>query len=141
MPVAEAIRRFTAAPVARLTTVGPDLTPHVVPAVFAVLQGPDGVVIYSGLDGKPKSTMRLRRLSNIAENPRVSVLVDHYEADWARLWWVRADGTATVHDGDRAAAEGRRLLRAKYPQYQDVSLDGPMLAIRVRRWSGWWASE
>lgn len=131
--------RFTESPVARLGTVTPGGAPHLVPVVFAVaadrVGGQD--VVYTAVDAKPKTTRRLRRLANIDANPLVSLLVDHYSDDWTRLWWVRVDGVATVHDDDQALAVGRRLLRAKYPQYQSVSLDGPVIAVAVHRWSSW----
>jgi PPOX class probable F420-dependent enzyme len=129
----DAAQRFAAMPVARLATVGRDGAPHLVPVVFAV----EDNVVFSAVDGKPKSTQRLRRLANIEGNPAVSLLVDHYDSDWSRLWWVRADGTAQVHDDDRQAARGRAALRAKYPQYETVSLSGPVIAVTVRRWSSW----
>ena len=107
------IERFASAPVARLATVTPEGRPHVVPIVFAL----DGEVIYTAVDGKPKSTARLQRLANIEANPRVSILVDHYADDWSQLWWVRADGVATVAAEGPKCARGLTLLRAKYPQY------------------------
>ncbi|HEY1842780.1 MAG TPA: TIGR03668 family PPOX class F420-dependent oxidoreductase [Mycobacterium sp.] len=125
--------RFARAPVARLATVAPDGRPHLVPVVFAL----HDEIIYTAVDAKPKTTQRLRRLTNIERNPQVSVLVDHYAEDWAQLWWVRADGAATIHlDGDAMQA-GRDLLRAKYGQYQSVSLDGPVISVAVRRWNSW----
>ncbi len=132
---------FRRSPVARLATVTPDGAPHLVPVVFAV--DPDGregaEVVYTAVDAKPKTTHRLRRLANIENNPQVSLLVDHYSDDWARLWWVRADGVAAIHhDGDQMDT-GYRLLRAKYPQYQSVPLNGPVIAVAVRRWSSWHA--
>lgn len=130
--------RFIESPVARLATVTAGGAPHLVPVVFAVAaDSRGGDVVYTAVDAKPKTTRRLRRLANIEANPRVSLLVDHYSDDWARLWWVRADGVATIHDDGRALESGRRLLRAKYPQYQSVSLDGPVIAVAVHRWSGW----
>ncbi|WP_368681784.1 TIGR03668 family PPOX class F420-dependent oxidoreductase [Mycobacterium intracellulare] len=130
--------RFIESPVARLATVTLGGAPHLVPVVFAVAADPGGRdVVYTAVDAKPKTTRRLRRLANIEANPRVSLLVDHYSDDWARLWWVRADGVATIHDDGRALESGRRLLRAKYPQYQSVSLDGPVVAVAVHRWSSW----
>ena len=73
-----------------------------VPVVF-VLE-PDRDVVWTAVDAKPKSTRSLRRLANIAANPRVSLLVDHYDEDWTRLWWVRADGQASITvDSDPAA--------------------------------------
>ena len=127
--------RFAQAPVARLATVTPAGRPHLVPVVFAV----DGEVIYTAVDAKPKTTQRLRRLANIDGNPRVSLLADHYAEDWTRLWWVRVDGVAAIHHDGNAMRIGRDLLRAKYDQYQSVPLNGPVIAVTVRRWSSWQA--
>ena len=128
--------RFTQSPIARLATATPDGTPHLVPVVFVL--GEDGIV-YTAVDAKPKTTRRLRRLANIESNPQVSLLVDHYADDWAQLWWVRVDGLAAIHADGEAMDTGFRLLRAKYPQYQSVSLHGPVIAVTVRRWSSWHA--
>ncbi|MGA7053120.1 MAG: TIGR03668 family PPOX class F420-dependent oxidoreductase [Mycobacterium sp.] len=127
--------RFTQSPVARLATITPDGLPHLVPVVFAV----DDDVIYTAVDAKPKTTQRLRRLTNIESNPRVSLLVDHYAEDWTQLWWVRVDGAAAIHRDGAEVRTGHRLLRAKYPQYQTVSLSGPVIAVTVGRWSSWHA--
>ena len=127
--------RFAQAPVARLATVAPDGRPHLVPVVFAV----DHEMVYTAVDAKPKTTLRLRRLANIDGNPRVSLLVDHYAEDWTRLWWVRVDGVAAIHHDGNAMRIGRDLLRAKYDQYQSVPLNGPVIAVTVRRWSSWQA--
>jgi PPOX class probable F420-dependent enzyme len=126
--------RFTQSPVARLATITPDGKPHLVPVVFAV---GDDEVVYTAVDAKPKTTRRLRRLANIESNPQVSLLVDHYTDDWTQLWWVRVDGVAAIHRDGEAMRIGYRLLRAKYSQYQSVPLNGPVIAITVRRWSSW----
>ncbi|MCU1489936.1 MAG: pyridoxamine 5-phosphate oxidase-related,FMN-binding protein [Acidimicrobiaceae bacterium] len=109
------------------------------PFVFAVA----GDTIFSAVDHKPKRTTALRRLTNIAENPAVSVLVDEYDdEDWTRLWWVRADGSARILDsGSTEERQGVELLRERYSQYADRPPQGPVLAIEVERWSGWdWCS-
>jgi PPOX class probable F420-dependent enzyme len=126
--------RFAAARVARLATVSADGQPHVVPIVFAV----EGDTIYSAVDGKPKRSRALRRLANIAANPRVSVLADHYDEDWSQLWWLRADGTASVVD---SSPDAIAALAAKYPQYTSISLDGPFLHIAVDHWTSWQAQD
>ncbi|BBX47382.1 TIGR03668 family PPOX class F420-dependent oxidoreductase [Mycobacterium cookii] len=131
----DATTRFAQAQVARLATVAPDGGPHLVPVVFAV----DAEIVYTAVDAKPKTTRRLRRLANIAANPRVSLLVDHYDQDWTQLWWVRADGIAEIHYDGAAMQHGRDLLRAKYAQYQSVSLDGAVVAVTVGRWISWHA--
>jgi PPOX class probable F420-dependent enzyme len=129
----EARRLFGEARVARLATVGADARPHLVPIVFAVA----GDVVYSAVDAKPKRTTALRRLENVAQNPRVALLADHYDdSDWGALWWVRADGVARVA-GDPEARRGIALLTERYEQYRDAPPGGPVLAIAVERWSGW----
>jgi PPOX class probable F420-dependent enzyme len=126
---------FGNAPVAVLTTVGADGAPHVVPVVFALHNN----VVFTAVDAKRKSTHRLRRLVNIAAEPRVSLLVDHYDDDWSQLWWVRADGLAEIHETGEAMAAGYALLRAKYAQYDRVALDGPVVTVTVSKWSDWHA--
>jgi PPOX class probable F420-dependent enzyme len=125
---------FASARVARLATASAAAQPHVVPIVFAL----DGDVLYTAVDAKPKTSTALRRLANVAENPSVAVLADHYEDDWTRLWWVRADGQARIADGDEAD-RGLRLLTSRYPQYETQPPPGPVLLIQVTRWSGWTA--
>jgi PPOX class probable F420-dependent enzyme len=122
--------RFAASRVARLATVTAEGRPHIVPVCFAL----EGDTVYTAVDAKPKRTSALRRLENIARNPRVALLVDHYEEDWTRLWWVRADGSARVHDALPAAIE---LLTARYEQYAEQPPAGPVIAVAVDRWSGW----
>jgi len=134
LDTAEVRRRFTAAPVARLATVDGDARPHLVPVTFA-LTGPDTIVI--GIDHKPKSTTDLKRLRNIAGNPQVTLLADRYDPDWTRLWWARADGTARTVTGGAAHAGAWERLRARYPQYAGQDLDGPVIEVAVRRWTGW----
>ena len=133
--------RFTRSPVARLATVTPDGTPHLVPVVFAVdgEHQSDRDVVYTAVDAKPKTTQRLRRLANIESNPQVSLLVDHYADDWTQLWWVRIDGIAVIHHKGNVLHAGHDLLRAKYAQYQTVPLNGPVIAIAVQRWRSWHA--
>jgi PPOX class probable F420-dependent enzyme len=124
---------LAAARVARLATASAGGVPHVVPVTFAV----DGDTIYTAVDGKPKAATGLRRLDNIRRNPAVAVLADHYDEDWTALWWARADGTASVIEDPALMAGPAGLLAGRYPQYGSVPLPGPVIAIRVTRWSGW----
>ncbi len=127
-------RRVTEARVARLATADGSGEPHLVPIVFAL----DGEAIHTCVDDKPKTTRQLRRLADIAANPRVSVLVDHYSDDWSQLWWVRVDGIATVHDADTdAGAAGLDALARKYVQYRSKRPPGPVITIDRLRWRSW----
>jgi PPOX class probable F420-dependent enzyme len=118
--------RFAQARVARLATAGADGRPHLVPVTFAVR----GDLVVIAVDHKPKTTTNLRRLRNIRENDQVSMLVDHYDEDWGRLWWVRVDGTATVLT-DAEKDEPVEWLKAKYAQYRERPPQGPVIKIRV----------
>jgi PPOX class probable F420-dependent enzyme len=125
--------RFAVARVARLATAGRDGQPHIVPVTFAL----SGETIVTAIDQKPKTTTSLHRLRNIAENPRVSLLVDHYADDWTQLWWVRVDGDARTIEDDEARQEAVRALATKYSQYRDDPPQGSVIEIGVRSWRGW----
>ena len=137
-------RLFAGSAVARLATVTPAGHPHIVPVTFVLDSRPaQGDWVYTAVDHKPKSTTRLQRLRNIQAHPGVALLADHYADDWTRLWWVRADGEAAVL-GAAAEAAGAvgplRLLAARYPQYAAQPPAGPVIAVRVDRWTGWAAA-
>jgi PPOX class probable F420-dependent enzyme len=126
--------RLATARVARLATSDADGRPHLVPIVFAL----EGETLYSAVDRKPKRSRRLRRIENARARPDVTILVDHYEEDWGRLWWIRLRGRARVLDGGEERERALALLVAKYPQYRAEPPDGPVLAVdltEVRAWS------
>jgi PPOX class probable F420-dependent enzyme len=129
----DARRRFAGSRAARLATVSDEGRPHVVPIVFAL----EGDTLYFAVDSKPKRTTNLKRLKNIAANPEVSVLADHYEDDWTKLWWVRADGTARVVTDDFEASRAIDLLASRYQQYVSQRPSGPVVAIHIDRLTGW----
>jgi PPOX class probable F420-dependent enzyme len=126
--------RFAAARVARMATVRADGSPRLVPVTFVATVDE----IHTPVDHKPKTTTRLRRLDDIARDPRVSVLVDHYEDRWDRLWWVRADGTASLLEPrSEAHREAAAQLADKYDEYRAHPVAGPVIAISVHRWVSW----
>ncbi|MGH2710443.1 MAG: TIGR03668 family PPOX class F420-dependent oxidoreductase [Actinomycetota bacterium] len=125
-------RLVSEARVARLATIDPDGRPNMVPFCFVV----EGDTLYTGVDQKPKQTKKLRRLENIRRDPRVMVLIDHYEDDWTKAWWVRLRGSARVLE-PADGARGRELLIARYPQYVEDPPDDELLAIEIERWMGW----
>lgn len=133
MDRAEALARLERSTVAHLATTRPDGGPHVVPVTFALEAGR----IVHMVDHKPKSTTRLQRLVNIAANPRASLLVDHYDDDWARLWWVRVDGPAQMVEEGIEWEAARASLSSKYHQYQDRPPQGPAVFIAIEKVTGW----
>jgi PPOX class probable F420-dependent enzyme len=127
-----------AAPVARLATLRPDGTPRLVPITFVLL---DGLVCSAVDEVKPKTTTRLARLADVARDPRVGIVVDHYADDWSALWWVRVDGTAAVHEGGELRERALAALVAKYPPYAAAPPSGSLLVVTPTRWAGWSAAS
>jgi PPOX class probable F420-dependent enzyme len=119
--------------VARLATVGADGRPHVVPISFVL----EGETLFTAVDEKPKRTRALRRLRNIERNPSVEVVIDHYEEDWSKLWWVRLRGRARIVSIDERVLA---LLAEKYPQYRDSPPRGPVIEISVEERTEWRAT-
>lgn len=113
-----------------LATVSASGRAHVVPIVHVVV---DDVILFV-IDHKPKSGRPLTRLRNIERDPRVSVLFDHRSEDWSQLWWIRADGIASVLDSRPPLAAA---LEARHPEYSTHAPAGPWVRIEVERWTGW----
>lgn len=132
----EALRRLSTVPVLRLATSDDRNRPHLVTVTFAVSRGS----VLTAVDHKPKSTRDLRRLANIRVNPHVSLLADHYEDDWDRLWWVRVDGHAHIIGDDPAMAGPVALLAERYRQYREHPPEGPVIEILIDHLRGWSAT-
>ena len=133
MDATAARRHLDEARVARLATADADGKPHLVPITFAV----DGDTLFFAVDAKPKRTTDLKRLRNIASNPTVSVLADHYEEEWTELWWVRVDGRARVVGNAAESDHAIAMLASKYEQYRVARPSGPVVAVAIDRISGW----
>ena len=127
----EAWARLAGARVGRLATTAP----RIVPVTFAVV----GETIVHAVDHKPKATRTLARLEDIRRDARVALLVDHYDEDWSRLWWVCADGAARVLDASEAP-DAIDALVAKYEQYAQRRPEGPVVVLDVERVSSWEAT-
>jgi PPOX class probable F420-dependent enzyme len=131
-------QRVNDARVGRLATISPQGLPHIVPCCFVL----SGAVIYSAVDAKPKSTLRPQRILNLQIAGSAALLVDHYTDDWAKLWWIRVDGTARVLEAISLDETGERdhaleLLAGKYDQYVREPPPGPVIAIDIARWRAW----
>jgi len=133
----EAWARVRSARVARMATVTPSNRPHVIPFVFALFERDPDRVVYWVVDRKPKRSRDLKRIRNFLENPAVEFVVDGYDEDWTRLWWVRCSGTARVVDDARERHEALHALQEKYKQYRDTPEDGPVVAVDIATIDGW----
>jgi PPOX class probable F420-dependent enzyme len=120
--------------VAHLATADKSGKPHVVPVCFAYLDGQ----FYIAIDEKPKRSLRLKRLRNIEENPRVALVFDRYDDDWSRLGWVLVQATATVLVDGLEYERALAALRNRYEQYLSMALEGrPVISVMVERVSSW----
>ncbi len=130
-------------PVARLATADAEGRPSVVPVCFVLVDG----YFYTPIDEKRKSVSwgRLKRLRNIEVNPSVSLVIDHYEADWTALGYVLVRGVAETiaprgrYAKEHAAVIGR--LRSRYPQYKNARIDQkPLIKISPETVTLWTAT-
>lgn len=146
LPAATVEALLAHGPVARLASVRASGAPHLVPVVFAQAAGR----LWIPIDGKPKGEGELLRVANLRREPRAALLLDHWDADWRRLWWLRVDARAAICELGEGAApdpafeEAAEALRAKYPQYRETPLfrDLPrMIALVPSGMRSWAASE
>ena len=132
-------KKLKQARVARLATLDTKGGPHIVPVCFVY----DGKAFYTAIDRKPKrvSPERLVRLQNIRAVSRVALLIDEYDEDWTRLWYVLIRGKAeSIPNSDhQERASAIRKLRIKYPQYARGMLgnDAPIIRITPERTTFW----
>ena len=124
--------------VGRLATADASGQPLVVPICYAF----DGESLFSAIDAKPKTPgpQGLKRIRNIRENPRVSIVIDRYDEEWSRLRYVIIQGQAEILTEGGAFSRGVDLLLAKYPQYRSMGLDreaGVMIRVEPGRVTAW----
>jgi PPOX class probable F420-dependent enzyme len=119
-----------------LATVGKDGGPHLIPICFTWA----GDVIWTAIDGKPKRSDEMQRLTDVGKNPSVAFTVDRWDEDWGRLSWLQARGRASVISNESEVEKAYAALRSKYRQYEETPLTGPVIRIEVDRWVGWSAS-
>jgi PPOX class probable F420-dependent enzyme len=114
--------------------------PHVVPICFALV----GDTVYTVIDHKPKlgTPRQLRRVQNVLENPRATVVVDVYDEDWSRLGYVLLKGSARLIDMGAEHSAALEALREKYPQYWTMELDDrPVIGVAIERVVAWGALD
>jgi PPOX class probable F420-dependent enzyme len=132
----EALARLAAADHGVLATIDADRGVTLVPVCFAI-SGDRLVIPVDAV--KPKAPVTLRRARNLAVDPRAALLCERWDADdWTRLWWARADLSATDEAGTVATVL-ERALRERYPQYRDTPFER-LLTFEIVGVAGWTAS-
>jgi coenzyme F420-0:L-glutamate ligase / coenzyme F420-1:gamma-L-glutamate ligase len=122
--------------VAHLATADAEGQPHVIPICFVF----NGNEFFSAIDEKPKQValQRLKRLRNIQDNQKVSLVIDHYDEDWRKLVYVLITGKARLVFRGKKHVSAVRLLRSKYAQYRRMAIhERPMIAITPTQWKSW----
>ena len=118
--------------IGHLATADASGIPSVLPVCFAL----EADNMYSAVDDKPKRTRRPRRIRDLAENPDVAFVADHYNEDWSRLGWVMIRGKATIFETGEEFERGCELLRRRYLQYATMALS-PVVAVRILAVRSW----
>jgi len=127
---------LTTYPIGHLATADQNAYPHLIPICYSS----DGVSIVSALDQKPKATeiRNLKRIKNIISNPQVALLIDRYDDDWQKLWYILISGTATLLERGTCQKKAIELLVDKYPQYQDMDIsESPVISISPTKITSW----
>lgn len=118
-----------------LGTVHPDRGVDAVPVVFVR----DGNRLIVPIDTvKSKSGPRLQRLVNLEADDRCVLLVDHYDADWAQLWWVRAHGRAVESTAAETEVAG---LRERFTAYRTPGSVTSVIVLTIEALTGWAAGS
>ena len=137
MLTADQVTFLEAHRVGRLATVDAGGRPYAVPICYALLDG----LIYTPIDEKPKRAGTLRRVKNILAEPRVCLVVDHYEEDWSRLAWLQLHGRATLVEDPDERRRATSALRHRYEQYRAMNLESrELIGITPQRARGWSAA-
>ena len=135
---ASVIQFLSLARVGRLATSDEAGAPHNIPICFWF---DETSRFYFIIDEKPKRLgAGLKRMRNIAANPRVALVVDTYEEDWSNLAYVLVHGEAQVIDDADEYMLALRNLRGKYHQYRSMTLvpgRNPLVRIDARRVHVW----
>ena len=132
----DASRLLRSARTAHLATADKSGRPHVIPICYIF----DAKRFYSPIDEKPKraAPAKLKRLTNIRENPNVALVIDHYDEDWRKLAYVLVFGNARILYRGAKHQAALRLLRSKYRQYRSMAIDErPMVVITPKRIVKW----
>jgi PPOX class probable F420-dependent enzyme len=122
--------------VAHLATADSQAVPHVVPVCFGLAEDR----LYITIDQKPKrdGDRPLKRLRNIAKNPRVAVVFDRYDEDWRRLAWVMLHGRAEILAAGIEHDRAQSLLRSRYKQLEAMAIGQlPVIVIQIERVASW----
>jgi PPOX class probable F420-dependent enzyme len=130
--------------IARLATVDLECKPHLVPVVFVFDSSLSCYFIPIDEKTKQSKPENLKRVKNIKENPNVALLIDEYYEDWTKLYFIMIQGKASIIGGKKLDQDemsllekAHKLLRNKYPQYQDIGVGEYVIMIMPQKVTDW----
>jgi len=132
----DAIKYISTHRVARLSTSDTNGQPHIMPICYDF----DGLYIYTALDFKRKRVelFKLKRVTNILNNPQVAIIIDDYSDNWDELSYVLILGHGEILENGLKRDTAEKLLRTKYYQYSQSLTPGcPILKITPNKIIEW----
>ena len=135
--------KINEAKVARLATVDLECKPHLIPVVFVF----DNDCYFIPIDEKTKRFRpeKLKRAKNIQQNPNVTLLIDEYNDDWTKLYFIMIQGKASIIGGKKLEKQNEvlllekahNLLSDKYHQYQKTGIGEYVIMIIPQKVITW----
>lgn len=128
--------------VARLATVDSECKPHLIPVVFVF----DNYCYFIPIDEKTKRSRpeKLKRAKNIQQNSNVTLLIDDYNENWRKLYFIMIQGKATIIGGKKLEQnelllleKAHKLLSDKYLQYQKIGIGEYVIMIIPQKVITW----
>ena len=132
--------------VARLATVNSEGKPHLVPVVFAYDREHYYIPIDEKTKQRPSKPEKLKRVKNIQANPNIALLIDEYNEDWTKLYFVMIQGRASLISNKKGEQENElllllekahKLLAEKYHQYQKIGIGEYIIIIYPQKIVTW----
>lgn len=128
--------------VARLATVDSECKPHLIPVVFVF----DNYSYFIPIDEKTKRSRpeKLKRAKNIQQNSNVTLLIDDYNENWRKLYFIMIQGKASIIGGKKLEQnelflleKAHKLLSDKYLQYQKIGIGEYVIMIIPQKVISW----
>ena len=131
--------------IARLATVDSECKPHLVPVVFAF----DGEYYYIPIDAKtkqePSKPEKLKRVKNIQTNPNIALLIDEYNEDWTKLYFIMIQGRALLISNKKGVQQNEllliekahKVLSEKFHHYQKIGIGEYVIMIYPQKIITW----
>ncbi len=128
--------------VARLATVDSECKPHLIPVVFVF----DNYSYFIPIDEKTKRSRpeKLKRAKNIQQNSNVTLLIDDYNENWRKLYFIMIQGKAYIIGGKKLEQnelllleKAHKLLSDKYLQYQKIGIGEYVIMIIPQKVITW----